>query len=189
MHLQIIQNDTAKINEVFNIGTKALKGKALPLWCSIVRYHYLTSSEDYINSIYQDAIKQPEEISSVLKPQYMQWLVLTKGMDAARQVYLKLCVEKPYCKELHEEMSKLESTAIASNYTAWEKVHKLATEQFGEVDVDVWINYIKFYLCNNKKVQNINDCVQRIYKQAENKLPNVLMFEFIEKYKKLMESV
>lgn len=149
---------------------------------AILRYHYLTSDDKTIEQLYQEGIRQPQEISNTLKPQYLEWLLLKKGISAARNVYRTLSTEKPHCKELHAMMLKLESMQIEFNYEEWSDVHQLACMQFGHKDVDVWINYIEFYLRYHKKNPNTKECVEQIRKQAMETLSNELLCLFETKF-------
>lgn len=171
----------SKVDEVFSQGIEMLKERSLPLWFMYLRYYSLLSRDNKVESIYSEGIKQPQEISQVLKPRYIEWLAIHKKMSDARKMYNILANEKPYCKELHSTMAKLESSEINHNYEAWARVHELACKQFGEEDVDVWINHILFYLHFNKS-DDVNEKVQRIYAEAEVKLSPLLQSDFKEKY-------
>jgi U3 small nucleolar RNA-associated protein 6 len=174
-----------KVDEVFKRGVDMLKERSLPLWFMYLRYYGLLARDDIIDSIYRKGITQPQEISETLKPKYIEWLALSKGINDARKMYNILANEKPYCKELHATMSKLESTEIDHDYEIWAQIHELACKQFGEEDVDVWINHILFYLHFNKS-DNVNEKVQRICREAENTLSPLLQSDFREKYAKAL---
>lgn len=132
-------------------------------------------------------VNQFKEISSQLKLQYLEWIFKTKGIEDARQVYKKLAAIAPFSRDLHEEMLSLESAQ--GDEQACQKVHELACEQFGRVDVDVWINYINFYLSVNKKIPNVNEIVESIRRRALQKLPQQLHDIFTENYYNTMQLV
>lgn len=185
LNSQIVRDDPEKVNFVFKLSVNNLKETALPLWRAIIRYHYVVSDNDYIQLIYRDAVKQPKEISDVLKPQYLEWLTLAKGIEATREVYNDISLQQPYCKDLHMMMSKLESIQVNYNFGAWEKVHELACEQFGKEDVDVWINYIFFYTHYYKVHDNPAEKIQWLHNQAEKNLHKTLILDFHTKYSKI----
>ncbi|KAK4877294.1 hypothetical protein RN001_009800 [Aquatica leii] len=186
--LQVLKGDSSKVDQVFKLAIKNLKEKGLPLWLSILRYHYLSSRRDYVELIYRDGIKQPKEISDRLKPRYLEWICYEHGIETARKVYKELAVQKPYCKELHKMMAKLEGLQVGYDFNHWEEVHELACKQFGKEDVDVWIKYIKFYVHYYREHPNSGERVVQICNRAEEALPKTLIFEFLTRYSKLKES-
>uniref|UniRef100_A0A1Y1JV88 U3 small nucleolar RNA-associated protein 6 homolog n=1 Tax=Photinus pyralis TaxID=7054 RepID=A0A1Y1JV88_PHOPY len=182
---QILKGDTGKVNLVFKLSIINLKEKSLPLWQKIISYHLIMSHDDYIHLIYRDAVKQAKEISDDLKPKYIEWLALAKGMKVTRDVYNELAIQEPYCKDLHAMMSKMESVQLKYNFKAWEKVHERACEQFGAEDVDVWIDYIVFYTDYYKVHENPAERIQWIHSEAEKKLHKSLILDFNRKYAKI----
>lgn len=134
-----------------------------------------------MENLYKQGIKQPQEISDILKPQFLEWLAVSKGMSYTRQIYLALAREEPYCKELHVTMSKLEATEIEYNFEAWDKVYELACEQFGKEDVDVWLSRIQYYIDFKPGTVSKAD-LHQIYMDAKNSLPEVLFLSFKDKY-------
>lgn len=180
----IMSERNVEVDKVFKEGVEKLDKRSLPLWYMYLRYYSLMSRDDVISDTYQKATKHSPEISDNLKPRYIEWIALSKGMKEAREKYNTLAQEQPFCKELHLTMSKLESAEIDHNYETWGKVHELACKQFGEDDVDVWINHILFYLHFRKS--DVNEKVETIYREAEAKLAPLLKSEFKEKYNKAL---
>ncbi|XP_044262071.1 U3 small nucleolar RNA-associated protein 6 homolog [Tribolium madens] len=174
-----------KVDEIFEKGTEMLKERSLPLWFMYLRYYGLLTKDDIVDSTYRKGLSQPPEISQALKPRYIEWLALQKGINDARKMYNVLANQEPFCKELHSTMSKLESMEIEHDYAVWGCVHQLACKQFGREEVDVWINHILFYLHFNK-TDNVNENVQRIYSEAENTLTPLLLPDFKERYEKAL---
>lgn len=183
LYYQILRGDSEKVATVFKLGVKNLKENALPIWKAVIEYY---QNKDNLQAIYEDGVKQPQRISDVLKPHYLNWLTLTKGIEAARQVYTRLSVEKPYCKEMHRMMTEMESMQPNPNYMAWEKVHEIACQQFGKEDADVWINYISFYLHFYTKHDNPSQRINGLYNRAQQTLSTVLILEFLTKYSQIM---
>lgn len=177
----------AEINRIFELGVAALKENASTLWNAIMRYHLLNSDRDVQDRIYKDAVTQPGEVGREFKPRYITWLNINKGIKAARIAYHMLVSMKPYCKELHEAMWRAESTEIDFDFDAWVEVHKHAVEQFGSEDVDVWIDYLRFYMLYNKNQKSVKECVESVRDKARKVLPEYLRLEFEDKYKALEE--
>ncbi|KAF5276512.1 hypothetical protein FQA39_LY06581 [Lamprigera yunnana] len=186
LNLEVVKQETPKVDRIFKLAVKQLKENALPLWFSILRFYYMSNDNKVIESIYRDAVKQPTPISDVFKPKYIEWLSFQGEMDATRALYKALAMEKPYCKELHKVMSKLESMQVVRDYTTWEGVHKLACQQF-EKDVDVWMNYIAFFIQDYKDHPNPGEQIIKIKEKAERVLPRALVYEFLTEYAKIRD--
>ncbi|KAF2883017.1 hypothetical protein ILUMI_23155 [Ignelater luminosus] len=190
LNLLIASNSSPnEIEEVFQLGIKSLKKNSLSLWKLIIKYYCQTSSDpSFIENMYMKGIvNQPKEISSQLKLQYIEWIFKTKGIQDARQIYKKVAVITPFSRDLHDEMLCLESTQ--GDKEACQQVYELACEQFGKTDIDVWINYINFYLNANKKNPNVNEIVESIRRRALQKLPQQLHDIFTERYYNIMQLV
>lgn len=163
-----------------------------------LRYHTLTSGNEVLELIYKGGIEQPKQISDIFKPEYIEWLALCKGIRNARKAYNLLAQQKPYCKELHTAMFKIESLEMDQDIDEMENVLKLAWEQFGSEDIDVSINYIEFYLHNHKKFEdknssfNVNDKILEIYRQTVSRFEQsndaLLLSNFKEKYDSVRNS-
>lgn len=81
-------------------------------------------------------------------------------------------------------MCKLEFSQMNVDHDNLQRVHELACAQFGEEEVDVWINYVKFILF--RKPANLENQITRIHNESKNKLPALLWQQFNEVYKKLL---
>lgn len=195
----IIKDHVKEADKIFKQGILQLKEKSAPLWMMILRYHTFTSGNEVLDLIYKDGIKQPKEVSDILKPEYIEWLALCRGIKEARKTYNLLAQQKPYCKELHTAMFKIESLEMDQDVDEMENVLKLAWEQFGNEDIDVSINYIEFYLHNHKKFEDrkssftVNDKILEIYRNTEHRLEQgndlLLLSNFKEKYESVRNSI
>ncbi|KAG5863874.1 hypothetical protein JTB14_001545, partial [Gonioctena quinquepunctata] len=192
----VIKDNVSKFNETFKTAVLKLKEKSAPLWMMALRYHTLSSGSQIIEKIYNDGVKQPKEVSQKMKPEYIQWLVLNKGIKEARKKYNLLATEEPYCKELHTVMAKMEAAEIDVDVKDLEHVLLLYCEQFGNEDADVWISLMKCYLEQHKLWEELNECfdvnekVLQVQKEAENRLSHnvLLLADFRGKYDSLRNS-
>lgn len=164
-----------------------MRENSLPLWNSILRYHFLVSLDEDIEQLYIIAMGQPAKIRNALKPDYIEWLSLVRGINKTREEYERVANEEPFCLELHIRMIKIESMQLHCDINKWERVHELACEQFGHDNVDVWINYMKFYLHFNNK-DDYDSKVLEIFSRAEKKLPETHKFELNKKHRSLLNT-
>lgn len=172
------------IEKLFVRAIGTLKRKTLPIWMLILRFTTLFKGVSDCEKFYWRGIEGPMEISQEFKPQFLEWLAITKNIDAARLAYKQLVKDTPYCKQLHLTMSKLEEAQVDINLREWQFVHDCAIEQFGEVDDDVWINYMKFSL-NYKDCPNKNEVKTNIRNKAKQYLPFLVYMDFVHKCEQL----
>ncbi|XP_056634164.1 U3 small nucleolar RNA-associated protein 6 homolog [Diorhabda sublineata] len=186
----VMKDDTNALNMAFKQGHLALRENSAPLWQLLIRYHILSSPNEIIEAVYRDAVRQVEQIANLIKPDYIEWIALNKDIQKAREIYKTLSITPPYCKELHAKMAKLEMTEQDISIKELERPLKLACEQFGNKDADVWINLRDCYLQHHQLFEDtyptfdINNKIQQIRREAEQALKdNVIMLaDFINRY-------
>lgn len=191
LRCMVMKDDISEMNKEFKKGYLALKEKSGPLWTMILRYHQLSSPNHIIETIFRDGVTQKsKEIANLVKPDYIEWVAINKDIDCARDVYKNLARSPPFCKDLHAKMFKLEVNELNIDVKALETPMKLACEQFGHEDADVWINLRDIYFQYLNLFQevdplfNINDKIREIRKQAEEALKNnpIMWEDFKDKY-------
>nr|CAI5850416.1 unnamed protein product [Callosobruchus analis] len=143
-----MQGTTEEFNECFRDAVLHVQKNSAQLWAAAIGYHTLNSSENVVEDIFKKAVVTTKEISDVFKPEFIEWLTLNKGINAARKMYLELAKKQPYCKELHNAMAKIEEIEMEPDMEKLEYIYKLACEQFGHEDCDVWITLVEFYYKN-----------------------------------------
>ncbi|VEN40546.1 unnamed protein product [Callosobruchus maculatus] len=191
-----MQNNTKEFNECFSKAVFHVQSKSAPLWVAAIGYHTLNSTEDVVEAIFKKAVASPKEISDIFKPEYIEWLTLHKGINEARQTYLELAKKKPYCKELHNAMAKIEEIEMQPDVVKLENIYKLACEQFGHEDCDVWITLVEFYYkhrialmeCDPKF--DLTEPVYAVHQEAKKKLgdQSFLWANFQEKFRLISQT-
>lgn len=77
----VLKDDVQQFNELVKRGTAILENKSTSLWMMALRYHTLNSPDNVINNIYEQAVSKPKDVSDVFKPDFIEWLSLSKGMQ------------------------------------------------------------------------------------------------------------
>ncbi|KRT86027.1 hypothetical protein AMK59_2274, partial [Oryctes borbonicus] len=67
LRTQILADNKQGIEAVFRASVRALHAQALPLWTGVIRYHLLSSDDNTIEQLYREGVRQPLEVSDVLK--------------------------------------------------------------------------------------------------------------------------
>lgn len=210
LHKTMIQNldktitqkgDESEVTTVFNTAKSTLKEKAMPLWEAVIRYHILFSSDDVIRSYYRKAVEESFEICKVpieyclsssisflsilqvFMPRYLEWQAGAGSIKETRNVYEELARKEPPCKELHYTMARIESMQVEFDYERLQKPLRLACDQFGNGDADVYIQLIKFYY-TYKRDPSV-ECVRKVCEDARRRLPEKDLTVFYDKLRNL----
>lgn len=88
--------------------------------------------------MYQEGARcRYKEISSVIRPQYLEWSILHNGVLVARELFTELKTIKPECKQLYTSMISFERSQ-SSSITKIGTIRKLyndACNTFGQKDI------------------------------------------------------
>lgn len=88
-----------------------------------------------VEQTFQDGLARGGEIAQLLKPLYIEWLVLTKGIGYARTIFESPQLQHPPCLELLTKMASLESMQPDTNMKAIRRCHELACTHFGHNNI------------------------------------------------------
>ncbi|CAG9771465.1 unnamed protein product [Ceutorhynchus assimilis] len=146
LKLYICQDNPEFAKKVFEKAIIAVGPQSLKIWECYIDFIMLRSPTADVDALYEAAIKQPhEEITKVLKPRYLVWMISTRGIKAGRSLYLRIANQPPYCKKLHWEMlvaDKQHDIKVVS--TAFQKqILELWMQQLGVDDVEVHLQRIE----------------------------------------------
>ncbi|KAG8230908.1 hypothetical protein J437_LFUL002940 [Ladona fulva] len=151
--------------------------EALPIWRLMLLYTQTGGDQAQVEALYQNALQSGPVIASAFKPLYLEWLVLTKGIIAARKVYDQISVLAPLCLELHTKMAHLETIQPKVIEKHVRKCYELACDQFGKSNADIWLDYIKFEMWKGSP-ENITTIYSRAVKMLDNLLGDIFTSEF-----------
>ncbi|XP_046403619.1 U3 small nucleolar RNA-associated protein 6 homolog isoform X2 [Ischnura elegans] len=150
---------------------------AVIIWKFMLHYTQARGNTDRVESLFQDALNRGPAIASALKPLYIEWLVLSKGIAAARKVYDQISVQPPLCLEMHTKMAYLEGLQPVVNLKHARKCFELACDQFGKSNTDVWMEYVKFEM-HKGSPENITAIYWRAKKTLDSLQGDIFVSEF-----------
>uniref|UniRef100_A0A8D8B5S7 U3 small nucleolar RNA-associated protein 6 homolog n=1 Tax=Culex pipiens TaxID=7175 RepID=A0A8D8B5S7_CULPI len=184
LHLTFLAKQEAPASEIEDIFKKALVNcteDLLSLWT--VRFQYYHTRTDLpkaLEQTFKDAIVQPPTIASHFQPLYLEFLVVTRNIDAARKKYLEIQKNCAPCLELHRKMSQLESIQAQPNVDHWRKCHENASHFFGTDNIDVWIDFLAF-----ERDHGSPRNMQPVFERAKARLDADLVAGFVTEYELL----
>ncbi|XP_034190619.1 U3 small nucleolar RNA-associated protein 6 homolog [Osmia lignaria lignaria] len=172
----LLVSEEEEAERVFPNAIQALGEKSLPLWKMRI-LHVQAKCPERTDEIFQAALQGHSNVAQELKPVYLEWLVLSKSIQSTRKVYDSLCLQPPFCLELHKKMIELELMQPNILLKNIRKCHEMSTLQFGKNDTSVWINYITFEMKHGdpKKVGEIH---VRAVKSLEASLTDSFIAEY-----------
>ncbi|XP_015177794.1 PREDICTED: U3 small nucleolar RNA-associated protein 6 homolog [Polistes dominula] len=174
-HLFITKQEE-EADSVFAKAIQILGEKSLSLW-RMKLLHAQVTNPNKIEEIFQAAVQEPLEISKDMKPSYIEWVVLTKSIQAARKIYESLCLQPPMCLELHQKMADLELMQPEIVLKHARRPYEMATLQFGKTNPKIWIDYIIFEMKHGEAKK-----VGKIHRRAVKTLDAALTDTFITEY-------
>uniref|UniRef100_A0A0A9VTS0 U3 small nucleolar RNA-associated protein 6 n=2 Tax=Lygus hesperus TaxID=30085 RepID=A0A0A9VTS0_LYGHE len=166
------EDDAWRVFEDSVVNFRNDKSASLSLWKLMLRY-YQCVRPDKVSWCFEQGIKS-SCVSPEMKPMYLEWTTLTRGILAGRKLYSEISCSRPYSAALHEKMIELENYQVKLNIKSLRQAHALLTEHFGTNDVAVWMKWINFENNVTKSRKN----VLRIKDRAMKCLQPALIDEF-----------
>ncbi|KAL0128817.1 hypothetical protein PUN28_003891 [Cardiocondyla obscurior] len=160
--------------------TEILGEKALPLWKMRILHAQVKSTRETEKS-FEAALQSHPEIAKNIKPIWLEWLVLTKGICAARKAYKNLCLQPPTSLEFHKKMIALELVQPEIQSEHVQRPYEMATMQFGTDNTSIWIDYIKYEMKHGDPKR-----VSYIHERAVKTIHHNLTSSFIKDFSKMM---
>ncbi|KOX78354.1 U3 small nucleolar RNA-associated protein 6 like protein [Melipona quadrifasciata] len=161
---------------VFSEAIQILREKSLPLWKIKILYMQAKCPEK-TEQVFQAALQTKPTIIQEIKVIYLEWLVLTKNIQAARKIYDDLCLQPPFSLEMHRKMIELELMQPEVSLKHVRKCNEMSVLQFGKNNTSVWINYISFEMKHGDPINT-----GKLHERAVNTLEPVLTDSFISEF-------
>ncbi|EFN69487.1 U3 small nucleolar RNA-associated protein 6-like protein [Camponotus floridanus] len=165
-----------EVDAIFPKMTQILEEQALPLWKMRILHSQIRSSKEAEEN-FRAALEVHPLIANGIRPIWLEWLVLTKGIRAAREEYKKLVLQPPNSLEFHMKMIALEYLQPEISLKHMRYVYDVMTHQFGAENMSIWIDYCSFEMKHGDPKKP-----GEIYKRAINVLNRNLIETFMEDY-------
>ncbi|XP_076649775.1 U3 small nucleolar RNA-associated protein 6 homolog isoform X2 [Halictus rubicundus] len=161
---------------IFPKVTEILGDKSLPLWKMRI-LHMQAKTPERTEEVFQAALQGHPNVAQEIKPIYIEWLILTKSIQATRKVYDNLCLQPPFSIKMHKKMAELELMQPEISLKHLRKCNDMSTLQFGKNDTSVWIDYIKFEMKHGDPTK-VGDLHRRAVKTLEPGLTDSFISEY-----------
>lgn len=86
-------------------------------------------------AVFERSLTQPAEVGAIMKPQFLEWLLLNDGIVSVRKVYKKMSKLRPHCLEMHKKMIELETMSLTTSKKWIQYAHTMSCKQFGRGNV------------------------------------------------------
>ncbi|XP_037348438.1 U3 small nucleolar RNA-associated protein 6 homolog isoform X2 [Talpa occidentalis] len=182
MKLQVlIHSKSPDIAMLFEEAFVCLKPQGcLPLWISWAEWSEGAKSQEDTEAIFKKAMLAITGADSVtLKDKYLDWAYRSGGYKKARAVFKSLQESRPFSVDFFRKMIQFEKEQESCKMANLREYYERALREFGSVDSDLWMDYIKEEL--NPPLGRPENCGQ-IYWRAMKMLQGESAEVFVTKH-------
>ncbi|XP_059989921.1 U3 small nucleolar RNA-associated protein 6 homolog isoform X2 [Lagenorhynchus albirostris] len=116
----------------------------LPLWISWAEWSEGAKSQEDTEAIFKKAVLAITGGDSVtLKDKYLDWAYRSGGYKKARAVFKSLQESRPFSVDFFRKMIQFEKEQESCKMANLREYYERALREFGSVDSDLWMDYIK----------------------------------------------
>ncbi|XP_073091224.1 U3 small nucleolar RNA-associated protein 6 homolog isoform X2 [Manis javanica] len=152
----------------------------LPLWISWAEWSESAKSQEDTEAIFKKALSAVTGADSVsLKDKYLDWAYRSGGYKKARVVFKSLQESRPFSVDFFRKMMQFEKEQESCKMANLREYYERALREFGSVDSDLWMDYIKEEL--NHPLGRPENCGQ-IYWRAMKMLQGESAEVFVAKH-------
>lgn len=182
MKLQVlIHSKSPDVAGHFKEAFASLKPQVcLPLWISWAEWSEGAKSQEDTEAIYKKAVLAVTGADSVtLKEKYLDWAYRSGGCKKARAVFKSLQESRPFSVAFFRKVIQFEKEQESCKMANLREYYERALREFGSVDSDLWMDYIKEEL--NHPLGRPENCGQ-IYWRAMKMLQGEAAEAFVAKH-------
>lgn len=177
----LIESKSPDIARHFEEAFASLKPQVcLPLWISWAEWSEGAKSQEDTEAIYKKAILVITGAdSTTLKEKYLDWAYRSGGNKKARAVFKSLQESRPFSVDFFRKIIQFEKEQESCKMANLREYYERALREFGSVDSDLWMDYIKEEL--NHPLGRPENCGQ-IYWRAMKMLQGESAEKFVAKH-------
>uniref|UniRef100_A0A8C6FGY8 UTP6 small subunit processome component n=1 Tax=Moschus moschiferus TaxID=68415 RepID=A0A8C6FGY8_MOSMO len=177
----LISSESQEMTRVFNQAFEYLKPQiCLPLWLTWARWSEDAGKQEDTEMIHKRAIYGLPGAGSVpAKELYLDWAYRSGGYKKATDVFKSLQENRPFSVDFFRKMIQFEKEQESCKMENLREYYERALREFGTVDSDLWMDYIKEEL--NHPLGRPENCGQ-LYWRAMKMLQGESVEEFISKH-------
>ncbi|XP_014717638.3 U3 small nucleolar RNA-associated protein 6 homolog [Equus asinus] len=182
MKLQVlIDSKSPDVAALFEEAFVHLKPQVcLPLWISWAEWSEGAQSQEDTEAVFKKAILAVGGSDSVtLKNKYLDWAYRSAGYKKARAVFKSLQESRPFSVDFFRKIIQFEKEQESCKMANLREYYERALREFGSVDSDLWMDYIKEEL--NHPLGKPENCGQ-IYWRAMKMLQGESAEVFVAKH-------
>ncbi|XP_062967517.1 U3 small nucleolar RNA-associated protein 6 homolog [Cynocephalus volans] len=146
----LIDSKSPDIAMLFEEALMHLKPQVcLPLWLSWAEWSESAKSQEDTETVFKKAFLAVTGADSVtLKDKYLDWAYRSGGYKKARAVFKSLQESRPFSVDFFRKMIQFEKEQESCKMANLREYYERALREFGSVDSDLWMDYIKEELNN-----------------------------------------
>ncbi|XP_020741049.1 U3 small nucleolar RNA-associated protein 6 homolog [Odocoileus virginianus] len=177
----MISSESQEMTKVFNQAFEYLKPQiCLPLWLTWAQCSEEIGKQEEAEMIYKRAVfRLSGDDSATMKEMYLAWAYRSGGYKKARDVFKSLQENRPFSVDFFRKMIEFEKEQESCKMENLREYYERALREFGTVDSDLWMDYIKEEL--NHPLGRPENCGQ-LYWRAMKMLQGESVEQFMSKH-------
>ncbi|XP_036925866.1 U3 small nucleolar RNA-associated protein 6 homolog [Sturnira hondurensis] len=177
----LVKAKSPDVARLFEEAFACLKPQVcLPLWISWAEWSEGAKAQEDTEAIYKKALLAVKGADSItLKDKYLDWAYRSGGHKKARAVFKSLQESRPFSVDFFRKMIQFEKEQESCKMVNLREYYERALREFGSVDSDLWMDYIKEEL--NHPLGRPENCGQ-IHWRAMKMLQGESADEFVAKH-------
>ncbi|XP_058559141.1 U3 small nucleolar RNA-associated protein 6 homolog isoform X1 [Neofelis nebulosa] len=177
----LIDSESPDVAVLFEEAFAHLKAQiCLPLWISWAEWSEGAKSQEDTEAIFKKALSAVKGADSItLKDKYLDWAYRSGGYKKARAVFKSLQERRPFSVDFFRKIIHFEKEQESCKMVNLREYYERALREFGSVDSDLWMDYIKEEL--NHPLGRPENCGQ-IYWRAMKMLQGESAEAFVAKH-------
>ncbi|XP_023647497.2 U3 small nucleolar RNA-associated protein 6 homolog [Paramormyrops kingsleyae] len=165
----LVQLGRAETGELFQEALKRVTPKeSLPLWLLRVEWSTAAQSPEETEAVFQKGLaSRVPAVSMEMKQKYLDWSYRMGGYKKARKTFKSLQEHRPFSKGFFLRMIEIEKEQDSPKISNLRDYYERALREFGSMDDDLWLGYIKEELGSRGNAENSGTIHWRAMKSLE----------------------
>ncbi|XP_014681245.1 PREDICTED: U3 small nucleolar RNA-associated protein 6 homolog [Priapulus caudatus] len=142
LHIHCLDDPTDVRTLLDSALSAVAERESFPLWMLGVEW-CLAVQPNETEDLLKAGVGKCREVCVPLKEYYLEWAAMTGGVSKAREVYSTQSKLRPLSVGFFTKYAAIENAVPHSSIKRLRKVHEDAVREFGDRDIDVWLEYVK----------------------------------------------
>jgi hypothetical protein len=166
-------------SEMFRNAVK-MAPECLEVWQHWIEWSVMHSEDrSTVRRIFEDSMScGVQSVSVPMSLRYIEWLLMSDGIQAARKLYRRLLSSRPVALEVYQTCVKIEQAQESKDVKCIRALYEAAVLDHGSSNPGLWLEYIKSELSFEGGVTRVSS----LYWRAKKNLHGSLVSTFVTQH-------